>query len=47
VIACDHQRAEAEAATALDDLGDAVDMHDLFFDLEALRIDSLRDSALS
>src|SRR5271166_270991 len=47
VIAGDDQGAEAEAASALDDLGDAVDMHDLLFDLEALRIDALGDRAFS
>src|SRR5580658_5523623 len=45
VIAGDHQRAEAEAASALHDFRDAVDMHDLLLDLEALRIDPLRDRA--
>src|ERR1700723_1721293 len=47
MIARNYQRAEAEAATALDDFRDAVDMHDLLFDLEALRIDPLRDRAFS
>jgi hypothetical protein len=47
VIAGDHQRAETEAASALDDFRDAVDMHNLLFDLEALRIDALRDRSLS
>ena len=47
MIAGDHQRAEAEAASALHDLRDAVDMDDLLFDFETLRIDSLRDRAFS
>jgi hypothetical protein len=41
------QRAEAEAASALDNFRDAVDMHDLLFDLEALRIDPLHDRSFS
>src|SRR6266478_8069474 len=41
VIAGDHQRAEAEAPSTLHDFRDAVDMDDLLFDLEALRIDPL------
>ena len=45
MVAGDYQRAEAEPAPALDDLGNAVDMHDLLFDFEALRIDSLRHRA--
>src|SRR5277367_3049922 len=47
MIARNHQRAEAEAASALHDLGDAVDVHDLLFDLEALRIDALHHRAFS
>src|SRR5713226_3598095 len=45
VIARDHQRAEAESASALHNLRDPVDMDDLLFDLKALRIDSLNDRA--
>jgi hypothetical protein len=43
VISGDDQSAEAEAPSALHDLRDAVDMNDLLFDLEALRIDPLDD----
>src|ERR1700719_4664266 len=45
VIARDHQRAEAEAPSALHDFRDAVDMDDLLFYLEALRIDPLDHGA--
>src|SRR5205823_608763 len=47
MIACDYQRAEAEAASALHDFRDAIDMDDLFLDLEALRIDPLRHAAFA
>src|SRR5439155_1098520 len=39
-IANDHHRAEAEAAAALDDLGNAVDLDDLLFQVELGWIDS-------
>src|SRR5205085_9009822 len=40
VTVADHdERAEAEAASALDHLGHAVDGDDLFLELETLRID--------
>src|SRR4029077_6503201 len=45
VIARDDQCAEAEAPSALHDFRDAVDMNDLLFDLEPLRIDPLDDRA--
>src|SRR5690606_38917381 len=38
-VADDHHRAEAEAPAALDDLGDAVDLDDLLFQVELGRID--------
>src|ERR1700688_673870 len=41
VISRDDQCAEAEAPSTLHDFRDAVDMDDLLFDLEALRIDPL------
>src|SRR5712671_3161586 len=43
VIAGDDQCAEAEAPSTFHDFRDAVDMDDLLFDLEALRIDPLND----
>src|SRR5215467_10493804 len=41
LVARDHQRAEAEAASALHDLGDAIDVDDLFLNFETLRINSI------
>src|SRR5262249_36396241 len=45
LVARDHQRAEAEAAPALHDLGDAIDVDDLFLNFETLRINSIRHVA--
>src|SRR5262249_46372716 len=39
-VADHHQRAEAEAPAALDHLGNAVDVHHLLFELDALDLDS-------
>src|ERR1039458_3013764 len=41
-IADDDQRRKAEVLTALDHLGNAVDGHDLFFEVESRRIDAFR-----
>src|ERR1700730_15006249 len=41
LVADDHERGEAEAAPALDDLGDAVDVHELVDDPAAVTLFAL------
>src|SRR5262249_7213720 len=39
-VVADDDRAEAEPPATLHDLGDAVDVHDLFFELESVGLDA-------
>jgi len=42
-VADDDERAEAEPSTALHDLGDSIDIDDLFLELEPMGVDAVRN----